>query len=198
MTVDRFELYRVFTDLEGLEEGIWDRIDDLDTTIEQIEMAGGMAKGQLQKALAGNPGKAIQRPRDHRHSSNKRKFGWESLPKALKGTGLALVLVVDDERFAETKAQLMKRKRPRQPANAGSKQPAWLFTKRKAREMGKKRFSTMTPAQLKRHQRKAGKASAAARRRKSSEVMIETMSPGLGAGAPIRIPDTRSSTAAIA
>lgn len=109
MTV--WEPYRVITDLEALVDGFIDRIDDLDTTLEQVELAAGMAKGQLQKCLARNPGKAIARPRDHRSASNQRKFGWESLGKALKGTGLALVLVVDDARFSDTKAQLMKRRR---------------------------------------------------------------------------------------
>jgi hypothetical protein len=167
---ERWEPYRVILDLEGLEDGILDRIDDLETTFEQIEMAGGMAHGQLQKCLTKNPGKRIVQARNNRHASNKRNFGWESLGKALKGTGLALVLVVDDERFAAIKTQLAKRRRRAQPANAGSKRPAWLFTKKKAREMGKKRFSIMTPAELKRHQRKAGKASARARQIRQREM----------------------------
>jgi hypothetical protein len=87
----------------------------------------------------------------------------------LRGTGLILALIVDDERFAPIKAEMQQRKLKARPANAGSKRPVWLFTKKKAREMGKKRMSCMTPAQLKRHQRKAGRASAAARRRRQRE-----------------------------
>ncbi len=162
-----YELYRIITDYEALQDGFLDRIDDLDTTLEQIELTGGLAKGQLQKCLTKNPGKAIARKRDHRTASNQRKFGWESLGKVLAGTGLALVLVVDDERFTPIKDQLAKRRRRSQPANAGSKRPTWLFTRKKAREMGKKRFSTMTPLQRQRLARKAGKASARARRLKA-------------------------------
>ncbi|SRR6266700_3429489 len=146
--VDRWEPYRVVTDYEALQDGVLDRIDDLETTFEQIEMAGEMARGQLQKCLTRNPGKPITRKRDCRHASNRRMFGWESLAKTLKGTGLALVLVLDDERFADTKAQLMKRKRQRQPAYAGLKRPTWLFTKKNAAAMGRKGFSEKNKRRL--------------------------------------------------
>jgi hypothetical protein len=162
-----WEPYRVITDLEALVEGFWDRIDDLNTTLEQIEMAGGMAKGQLQKALTANPGKHVSRPRDHRRASNKRNFGWESLGKALKGTGLALVLVVDDDRFADTKSQLMQRKRPRQTSDRKSSRPPWLLTPAKSRKLLALRNAKLSPAKRKAIARKAGKASAKARRRKS-------------------------------
>lgn len=166
-SMPNYEPYRVILDYEALQDGFLDRIDDLKTTLEQIEMAGGFARGAAQKLLTKNPGKAIARPRDHRAKSAQRTFGWESLGKMLKGTGLALVLVVDDERFASLKEQLGRRRRPYYPAKAGSAKPAWLFTKKKAREMGKRRFSTMTDSERKRHQRKAGKASGRARRRKA-------------------------------
>lgn len=173
--VTPYEPYRVILDYEALQDGFLDRIDELNTTLEQIEMNAGFARGNAQKLLTKSAGKmTVERKRYVNGESNltrfaprQRKLGWESLGKMLKGTGLALVLVIDDERFAPLKEQLMQRKRPRQPANAGSSRPAWLFTKAKAREMGKKRFATMTEAQRKRHQRKAGKASAAARRRKA-------------------------------
>lgn len=159
----KYELYRVVLDYEALQEGFLDRIDDLNTTLSAIP---GFADGALQKLLTKNPGKPIARPRDHRTASNKRTFGWESLGKALENTGLALVLVIDDARFAPIKEQLAKRRRINKPAIAGSVRPTWLFKGRKAREMGKKRFSLMTESERKRHQRKAGKASARARRRK--------------------------------
>jgi hypothetical protein len=165
MGEDKYELYRVILDYEALQDGFLDRIDDLNTTLEQIEMAGKLARGGAQKLLTKNPGKAIARPRDHRSASAQRKFGWESLGKMLKGTGLALVLVIDDERFAALKEQLAQRRRARQRANAGSVRPTWLFTKDKAREMGTKRFSLMSASQRKRLARKAGKASGRARRR---------------------------------
>jgi hypothetical protein len=162
-----YEIYRVITDYEALLDGFLDRIDDLDTTQEQIELLAEFSKGNVQKLLTKNPGKRITRKRDHRTASAKRTFGWESLGKMLKGTGLALVLVVDDGRFAPLRDQLVKRRR--QPAIAGSTRPAWLFSKNKAREMAKKRFSVMTESQRKRLARKAGKASARARRRKAKQ-----------------------------
>lgn len=153
-----YEPYRIILDYEALQDGFLDRIDDLNTTLEQIDSNAGFANGNSQKLLTKNPGKRIARKRDHRHASAKRSFGWESLGKMLKGTGLALVLVVDDERFAPLKEQLQKRARPRKPPNAGIARPTWLFTRKKAREMGKKRFALMTDLERKRHQRKAAKA----------------------------------------
>jgi hypothetical protein len=163
---DRYELYRVILDYEALQDGFLDRIDDLNTTLEQIDMAGGFTKGNAQKLLT----HCADRPNYERQRANKRTLGWESLGKMLKGTGLALVLVVDDDRFAPIKEQLMQRRRPRQQANARSTRPTWLFSKEKAREMGKKRWSTLTPAQRKKITRKAGKASARARRRRAKQV----------------------------
>jgi hypothetical protein len=170
---ERYELYRVILDYEALQDGFMDRIDDLNTSLDQIDLAGGLTRGNTQRLLTRNPGK----PRSDRPSSSSRRtFGWESLGKMLKGTGLALVLVVDDERFAPIKDQLMTRRRP-PPANAGKQRPTWLFTKEKAREMGKKRFASMTPEQRKRHQRKAQKASARARRRKSAKTAVPVADP---------------------
>lgn len=160
-TPAQYELYRVITDYEALQDGFLDRLDDLNTTMGSIP---DFADGAVQKLLTKNPGKAIARPRDHRSASAKRTFGWESLRKMLEGTGLALVLVVDDARFAPIKEKLAKRRRINKPAIAGSKRPTWLFRKNKAREMGKRRFALMSDAEKKRHQRKAGKASGRVRR----------------------------------
>jgi|SRR5579859_1824 len=174
---EKYELYRVILDYEALQDGFLDRIEDLETTLQQIDLNGDFASGNTQKLLTKNPGKAIARPRDHRSASAKRTFGWESLGKMLKATGLALVLVVDDERFAPMKDQLMKRKRPPKPAMAGIKPAPWLFKKEKAREMGKRRFSLMTPAQRKRHQRKAAKARWSKRRKCGALLDSVTLPP---------------------
>lgn len=151
----RLDPYRVVLDYEALEDGFLDRIEDLNVTFDKIDDAGGFTRGNTQKLLS----KSRERWA--------RTLGIESLGKMLKGTGMALMLVVDDERFAAIKADMEERRRPRKPANAGSAKPAWLFTKKKAHEMGKKRFSVMTESERKRHQRKAGKASGRARRRKA-------------------------------
>ncbi len=160
---EEFEVYRIVSDYEALQDGFLDRLDDLNTTMSALP---GFADGVAQKLLSKNPGPSRHVPRDCRTASRQRTFGWKSLGKMLEDTGLALVLVVDDKRFAPIKDQLMKRKRPRKQANARSTRPAWLFTRQKAREMGLKRWSTLTPAQRKRLVRKAGKASARARRRR--------------------------------
>ena len=160
-----YELYRVILDYEALQDGFLDRIDELDTTMAAIPK---FADGVVQKLLTKNPGKAIARKRDHRSASARRSFGWESLGKMLEGTGLALVLVIDDERFAPLKERLAKRRR--KPAMAGIVRPTWLFTKDKAREMGKKRFSTMNPAQCKRFQRKAAKSRWRKKRRRACAI----------------------------
>jgi hypothetical protein len=152
---EHWEPYRVITDYEALIEACSDRAEDLDISRITIDEAGGFTSGYAAKLLCNPPMKTM---------------GHGSLGKMLKALGLVLVAVVDDERFEETKSQLVKRRRRAQPANAGTKRPAWLFTKKKAREMGKKRFSIMTPAELKRHQRKAGKASARARRIRQREM----------------------------
>jgi hypothetical protein len=185
-TPSQYELYRVILDYEALQDGFLDRIDDLDTTMEQIEMAADMARGQLQKCLTKNPGKAIARKRDHRSASNRRLFEWKSLGKALKGTGLALLLVVDDERFAPIKEQLILRRRRPSQANASAKRPTWLFTKKKAREMGKKRWSLLTPEQRKKLARKMQRASAKSRRRKArlSRTLVEQPAPQFDVALP--------------
>lgn len=176
MIDDRYEVYRVILDYEALQDGFLDRIDDLNTTLEQIDMAGNFTKGNAQKLLTRSTGTPVK----GRSAPGKRTLGWASLGKMLKGTGLALVLVIDDERFAPIKQQMAQRaKPPRERANASSVKPAWLFTKEKAREMGKKRWSAMSPSERQRLARKAGKASGQARRKvkEASALLTSVQSP---------------------
>lgn len=149
-----YELYRVILDYEALQDGFADRIDDLDTTLEQIDMIGGLTRGNVQKLLTKSPPK---RGAD-RHAKQRRTFAWESLGKMLKGTGLALVLVVDDERFAPLKEQLAKRARPRKPPNGSIRRPAWLFTRSKSLKMQVLRNQALSPKQRKKIARKAARA----------------------------------------
>jgi len=142
MVDDKYEVYRVVLDYEALLEGFTDRIEDLNVSRITIDEAGEFTPGHSSKILCNPPMKML---------------GMRTLGKMLKATGMALVLVVDDERFAPIKAQMSKRRR-RVPAIGGIERPTWLFTKDKAREMGKKRFATMTPAERTRHQRRAAKA----------------------------------------
>lgn len=150
-----YELYRIITDYEALQDGFLDRIDDLDTTQGSIP---GFADGQVQKLLTKNPGKSIARPRDHRSASAKRTFEWKTLGKMLEGTGLALVLVVDDARFAPVKEQLAKRKRKDMPRIVRMAKPRWLFTSKKASKIRKKAWENVPPAMRKKMARKAAKA----------------------------------------
>lgn len=153
----RFEIYRVVLDYEALHEGLVDRVEDLNVSRITIDEEGGFQPGYASKLLCNPPMKNL---------------GPKTLGGMLKATGMALVLVVDDARFAATKAQMSKRKRT-VPAIGGRQRPTWLFTKDKAREMGKKRFAAMTPAQRTRHQRRAAKARWAKQRRIASEVPVE-------------------------
>ena len=158
----RYELFRIVTDYEALQDGFLDRIEDLETTLEQIDMAGGFAKGNAQKCLTKT---ASVRGWD-RAKRDKRILGWDSLGKMLAGTGLALVLVVDDERFAEQKDKLSKRRRKALPTHAGKIHPKWRFTPKTGRKARAKWWNGLTEAQKKKHQRKAQRGMVAARRRK--------------------------------
>ena len=148
----KFEPYRVILDYEALQDGFLDRIEDLNVPFHEIDAAGGFTPGNVQKLLS----KSRERWA--------RTLGLESLGKMLKGTGMALVLVVDDEGFAPIKEQLAKRRR--RPSIVGQTRPPWLFTRKKAREMRAKWWCALTPAQQKKHQRKAQRGQASARRRK--------------------------------
>jgi hypothetical protein len=149
MTAPNWEPYRVVTvgpDPEdaynALQEAFIDRIEELNVSRITVNEAGGFTSGYSEKLLCVPPMKTL---------------GKGTLGNMLKATGLALIVVVDDERFAAVKAQMAKRKRS-VPPSAGMKQPAWLFTKKRAREMGLKRWSKLNPAQRTRLARRAAKA----------------------------------------
>ena len=141
-----FEPYRVLLDYEALEDGFIDIIEDMNVPYSEIDVRGGMTNGNTQKLLS----KSRERWA--------RTFGVESLGKMLKATGTALVLVVDDERFAQAKADLMQRKRPRKPPNGSMRRPAWLFTRSKSLKMQVLRNRSLSPKQRKKIARKAARA----------------------------------------
>lgn len=146
---DKYEVYRIVTDMEALHEAFRERIEDLETTHIEIDAAGKLQPGYTSKLLAPKPMK---------------QFGKESLPRMLKATGMALVLVIDDERFAPIKAMLAKRERPLR-ANARIVKPAWLFTRDQARLMGGKRWAGLSEKKRASIARKAAKARWAKRRK---------------------------------
>lgn len=145
---ERYELYRVVTDLDGLLEAFRDRVEDLQVTRESIDQAGGLQSGYSGKLLCSPPMKSL---------------GRESVPRMLKATGMALVLVIDDERFALIKEQLAKRKRPHR-AIARRIKPKWLFKPENARQMGKKRWEGVNDATRSRIMKKVSRAADRARR----------------------------------
>lgn len=149
-----YELYRVVTDYEALQDGFADRIEDLNTTLTEIDSAAGLTNGHMQRLINTNP--EAWRPKGKRRQS--RQFAWKTLAAALKGTGMALVLVVDDERFATIKGQLAKRRRSRMPTNVSIKPPAWLITRENAVKMRALGVSALTPRQRKMIAKRAAQA----------------------------------------
>jgi hypothetical protein len=131
--IDEIELFAVVDNYEALQDGFADRIEDLNVTLTEVDEAGGMTRGQTQRRLQKLAADDF-RPSATRKCS---QFAWKTLGQTLKGTGLALALIVDDERFAPVKAKMMKRAKPPRPPNVRSTRPKWLFTKKNASEMGK-------------------------------------------------------------
>ncbi len=149
-----WEPYRVITDAEALLEMFIDRIEDMIVSRITIDETGGFTPGYSAKLLCQPPMKTMAN---------------ESFTRMLKATGIVLVAVVDDDRFAAIKEHLVKRRRRVLQANASKTRPTWLFTRKRAREMGKNRWSVLTDEQRTKLARKMQKASAAARRRKRQE-----------------------------
>lgn len=89
------EIYRVVTDMEGLQEAFRDRVEDLNVSRIELDAVAGFTPGYASKLLCDPPMKFV---------------GRNSLPKMLKGTGLALALVVDDGKFGKAVTKASKRK----------------------------------------------------------------------------------------
>jgi hypothetical protein len=144
--VGKYELYRVVTDYEALQDGFLDRIEDLNTTFEQVEAAGEIPRGHASRMLMKSDKRVVK------------AMGPKSLKQMLKGTGLVLALIVDDERFAPLKEQMVPRKRPAKQTNVSMARPGWLFTKRNAANMRALGVKSLSPQQRKRIAKKAAKA----------------------------------------
>jgi len=159
--MDRYELYRVVTDMDALHEAFRDRAEDLQTTRLELDAAGELQPGYSAKLLCNPPMKS---------------FGRQSLPGMLKATGMVLVLVVDDERFAPIKEQLGRRKRPMRSI-VRMKRPRWLLTPQKASKISKNRWENVPPEIRKKMMKKLAKASWRARRAKQRKSIEDTRSP---------------------
>lgn len=154
----KYEVYRVVTDYEGLQEGFVDRVDDLKTTRISIDEAAGFAPGYSAKVLCTPPMKTLGRD----------SVGRDGLGKMLKATGMALILVIDDERFAAIKEQLAVRKRPSRSIVRQTR-PTWLFTRSKASQISKNRWSSVSPAERSKIMKRIRKAASRRRPKSMSE-----------------------------
>ncbi|SRR6266852_2049874 len=148
--IDRYELYRVITDMDALHEAFRDRFEDLQATREAIDEAGGFQSGYAGKLLCNPPMKS---------------FGRQSLPRMLKAGQMALILVIDNECFAPVKERLEKRKRPMRSI-VRIKRPKWLFNREKASKARKKYLQSIPEAKLAKKMRKLAKGRWIAHRRR--------------------------------
>lgn len=139
---DRYEVFRIVTDMEALHEAFRDRVEDLQVTRIALDVAGKLTPGYSSKLLCDPPMKLL---------------GLTSLPKMLKATGMALVLVIDDERFAVLRGKMATRKRPVRPKGSMTR-PTWLFTREASQNMQVLRNKKLTPRQRRMIAKRAAKA----------------------------------------
>ena len=156
-------IYRIVTDYEALHEMFRDRVEDLNTSRISIDEAGKFTPGYAAKLLSSPPMRMLSR---------------ESLGKMLDATGMVLVAVVDDERFAEVKSTLAPRKRRDKQAAARIKPAKGQITARSARKMASMRWSAVSPEKRRKIMRKVAKAGWIARRRaNAAKVATEMVRP---------------------
>lgn len=96
-------VFRLVTDLDGIKEAFLDRIEDLNIPLTEVDAVAGMTRGNMQKLLSKNS-----------NTTWSREFGWKSLHKALKGTGMVLAFIVDDEKFSPIRERMQQRRAKRQ------------------------------------------------------------------------------------
>lgn len=154
------QIYRLILDYQALKEAFQDRIDELNSPLTEIDAAGGMTRGNMQKCLSDSDAKWA------------RDFGWESLGKALKGTGLVLALITDDERFAPIREQMATRKMVprRETLSAGSMRLLkGKITRKTSNKMQLLRNQKLSPQQRRRIAKLAARMRWAATRRERQQ-----------------------------
>ena len=130
-------------------------MEDLGATRISLDDAGEFTPGYSAKLLCQPPMRAI---------------GKDSLPKLLKATGMVLVLVIDDERFAEIKSKLIKRKKTVR-AVARIKRVKGYFTKENAAKCAEKRWKDVPDHIRSRLARKAIRARWRGRKRRAGTLL---------------------------
>ena len=143
-TLDRFCVYGVASDYDGMLELLRYRLEEIQTTHEAVDAVSGLHGGYTSKIVAPTP---------------IRTLGRVSLGPMLQTLGLALIVVRDDEQFARVKDRLAKRERPRVQLPMGSiPRPSWLFTRKMSNKLQSLRSEKVTPQHRKRIAKKAAKA----------------------------------------
>jgi hypothetical protein len=97
---------------------------------------------------------------------------------------MALLLVIDDERFAATKATLAKRKKGNVRAIARITKPAWLFSKKNAVKMAEKKWDRVSVAKRRRLAKRAAKARWAAVRKNRGTLLASGQAASSVYGGP--------------
>jgi hypothetical protein len=162
-----FEPYRVILDYEALQDGFLDRIEDLNTTFEQIEAAGGIPRGHASRMLMKSDKRVVK------------AMGPASLAQMLKGTGLVLALVEDDERFAAVKAEHLKpRTRPQVRTIVRTVRPRWLFNSARGSKTRAKAWENVSPEMRKKMMRKVAKARWRKRRKSAAPITVRATESG--------------------
>ena len=142
-----------FTDYDELRRALNQVREIRDISLERLDEITGASPYYFAHLLGPRPTK---------------RLGLQSLGWALGGLGVKGLLVTDQEALARVQGRYQARDAAHlksvQQGIAGSRRPKWLFTSKTASEMAKKRMSKLSDAQRKRLARKAGKASAKARR----------------------------------
>ncbi len=151
-------IYRVILDYEALHEMFRDRVEDLNTSRISIDEAGKFTPGYSAKLLSNPPMRMLSR---------------ESLGKMLDATGMVLVAVVDDARFAVVKGTLAVRKRRDKLSAVSSKRIRGQITIKSAHKMLTLRNQVLSEARRKSIAKKAGKASGRIRRKRMRERLRE-------------------------
>lgn len=163
----------VITDYASLLEAIRTRLDQLNTPHLEFDRSAGLADGHTDKILCGT-----------------KNLGPTSLTTILDGAAMMLIAVENPAKIEMARKRLKERETPiRMRAMLRKRVATWLFNKKKARRMGRKRWSNLTPTQRSRVAKKAANARWAkvrkSRKRKPpskalAPLSLEPLFPGCG------------------
>jgi|SRR6185369_4544419 len=151
--LDRYELFRVVTDIEAIREAVIERFEDLQMSRLTIDEVGGFTPGYSAKLLCTPPMKMI---------------GQDSLPKLLAAGGLVLILAIDDERMQQIRPKLKPKRKIR--AVARIKRVKGFFNKENAAKYAAVRWAATDDKKRSRLARRAARARWRARKRHEGDL----------------------------